>query len=104
MNQYDSLLKTYADSGLRTVEDWTSLGRDITTNAKPRLDAVHRGITLPLFSRDQTQRRVRVRAPRQAPLAVPAAVSVAIAPPPPAASKTPAHPLVANLPDSAERN
>ena len=29
MNQYDSILKTYSDSGLRTIEDWSIRGRDI---------------------------------------------------------------------------
>jgi hypothetical protein len=57
MNQYDSLLKMYAHSGLRTVEDWTARGRDIATGATPRMDADHRGTVLPLYSRDQTQIR-----------------------------------------------
>jgi len=78
MNQYDSVLKSYADSGLRTVEDWTSLGRSIITDSKPRLDTLHRGITVPLFSRDQTHRLVRVRAPRLAPLHPPLAVSLSV--------------------------
>ena len=59
MAQYDSVLRVYAESGLRTVEDWTSLGRDIQTLAKPRVDVPYKGGRLPLFSRDQTQ----VRAP-----------------------------------------
>jgi hypothetical protein len=61
MNQYDSVLKMYADSGMRTVEEWASLGRQIASGAKPRVDAPHRGTSLPLYSRDQTQPRPRSR-------------------------------------------
>ena len=61
MSQYDSVLRTYAESGLRSVEDWTSLGRDIQTGAKPRLDAPYQGGRLPLFSRDQTHLRAPSR-------------------------------------------
>jgi hypothetical protein len=57
MNHYDGVLKTYADSGLRTVEDWTALGRDIESGAKARVDTPLRGVSVPLYSRDQTQRR-----------------------------------------------
>jgi hypothetical protein len=61
MNQYDGVLKMYAESGLRTAEDWTGLGRDIEIGAKPRLDASHRGEVVPLYSRDQTHPRPRTR-------------------------------------------
>ena len=61
MNQYDGVLRMYADSGLRTIEDWTSLGRDIESGAKPRVDAPHRGELVPLYSRDQTHVRLRSR-------------------------------------------
>ncbi len=57
MSQYDVVLRMYAESGLRTVEDWTTLGRDIQSGAKPRLDTPHQGGRLPLFSRDQTRPR-----------------------------------------------
>ncbi|HEX4056073.1 MAG TPA: hypothetical protein VHX86_17565 [Tepidisphaeraceae bacterium] len=57
MNQYDSVLKMYAESGLRTIEDWTTLGRDIESGAKPRLGTPHRGELVPLYSRDQTHRQ-----------------------------------------------
>ncbi len=56
MSEFSSVLKMYAESGLRTVEGWVSLGRNIMTDAKPRLDTPYRGAVLPLFSRDQTQR------------------------------------------------
>jgi hypothetical protein len=61
MNQYDSVLKVYSDSGLRTIEEWTTLGRDIASGVKPRLDAPYRGQRVPLYSRDQTQPRTRSR-------------------------------------------
>ncbi len=60
MNQYDSVLKMYSDSGLRTVEDWTIRGRDIEAGATPRADATLRGVVMPLYSRDQTHHRDRV--------------------------------------------
>jgi hypothetical protein len=57
MNQYDQVLKTYADNGLRTIQDWANSGRDIVTDAKPRTDTLHRGKMVGLFSRDQTRQR-----------------------------------------------
>ena len=62
MNQYDSVLRIYAESGLRTTEDWAASGRDVTPGTKPRLDTPHRGALVPLFSRDQTHIRVKSRA------------------------------------------
>jgi hypothetical protein len=61
MSQYDSVLKVYADSGLRTAEDWTTHGRDIESEAKPRLDAPYQGQRVPLYSRDQTHPRTPSR-------------------------------------------
>ena len=61
MSQYDSVLKVYADSGLRTAEDWTNHGRDIENGAKARLDAPHQGQRVPLYSRDQTHPRTPSR-------------------------------------------
>jgi len=55
MNQFDTLLRMYADNGLRTVEDWFSRGRDIEAGVKARVDMPHRGVIMPLYSRDQTQ-------------------------------------------------
>jgi hypothetical protein len=57
MYQSDQIVKTYADCGLRSVEDWTAHGRDVLTDAKPRVDTIHRGSRMELYSRDQTQRR-----------------------------------------------
>jgi hypothetical protein len=57
MNQHDSVLKMYSDSGIRSVEEWAMLGRQVSSGVKPRVDAPHRGTLLPLYSRDQTQPR-----------------------------------------------
>jgi len=67
MNQFDTVLKMYADNGLRTVEDWKTLGRDIESEAEPRTETLHRGVVLPLYSRGQTH--VRPRAERKQPVA-----------------------------------
>jgi hypothetical protein len=44
----------YAQSGFRTVEDWTARGRTVDSGAIPRVDAAHHGIASALFSHDQT--------------------------------------------------
>ena len=62
MYQTDGILKMYSESGLRTIEDWTSRGRDIQSGAKPRLDTPHRGQILALYSHDQTHPRTPARA------------------------------------------
>jgi len=49
MNEYDGVLRMYADSGLRTIQDWALLGRDIASGEKPRLDTPHRGGVLSLY-------------------------------------------------------
>jgi hypothetical protein len=64
MNQFDSVLRMYAESGLRTVEDWTTLGRDIESGVKPRLDTPYRGQVVPLYSRDQTRHHPRAKPKR----------------------------------------
>ena len=64
MSQYGGVLKMYAESGLRTIEDWTALGRDIESGAKPRLDTPHRGELVSLYSRDQTRHRPRAQLKR----------------------------------------
>jgi hypothetical protein len=61
MYQSDHVLKMYAESGLRSVEDWTASGRDVPSDAKPRVDRLHHGERMALFSRDQTQRRTPSR-------------------------------------------
>jgi hypothetical protein len=57
MSQHDTVLKMYADSGIRSAEEWATLGREIASDAKPRVDTPHRGTVLSLYSRDQTQPR-----------------------------------------------
>jgi hypothetical protein len=59
MNQYDSILKTYADAGLRTEEDWSLAGRDIVDGSKARTSAARRGTLVDLFTRDQTHAHIK---------------------------------------------
>jgi sugar diacid utilization regulator len=59
MSEFDSVLKMYAENGLRSVADWCTRGRDIASGMKPRCDAPHRGALLSLYTRDQTQPRPR---------------------------------------------
>jgi hypothetical protein len=67
MTHYDKELKTYADSGLRTAADWTSLGREVESEIKPRVDALHRGMPVSLYSRNQTRVLPRGRDQRPVP-------------------------------------
>jgi hypothetical protein len=55
MSEFDSTLRMYAQSGLRTALEWIALGRSVATGAVPRAEASHHGIVSSLFSRDQTQ-------------------------------------------------
>jgi hypothetical protein len=64
MNQYDQTLKTYADNGLRTLEDWAGFGRDIDGGTEPRTNTALRGQNVALYSRDQTRCRAQSTAPR----------------------------------------
>ena len=59
MMQYHSVLKTYADAGMRTIEEWAAMGREVTSGVKPCADATNRGETVALYTRDQTQGRRR---------------------------------------------
>ena len=59
MYQCDNVLKMYAGSGLRTIEDWTALGRDVAGGVMPRTNATHHGGSVPLYSRGQTRARTR---------------------------------------------
>lgn len=59
MRHYDELLKMYADNGLRTLEDWSSMGRELKEDAKPRTEAMHRGKALAVYDRDQTRRKAK---------------------------------------------
>jgi hypothetical protein len=57
MSQIDTVLKVYAESGLRTTADWTTRGRAIQSGATPRASADYHGTPHPLFSQDQTSPR-----------------------------------------------
>ena len=54
MKYYDQMLKTYADSGLRTAADWATLGRKLKAESTPKTETIHRGAVLPLYTREQT--------------------------------------------------
>ena len=57
MNYYDSVLKTYADAGMRSIADWSMAGRDVVSGSEPRANAPHRGALVSLYTRDQTHIR-----------------------------------------------
>jgi hypothetical protein len=57
MNHYDGVLKMYAEAGMRTEEDWAKAGREILSGSESRANASHRGVQIPLFTRDQTNAR-----------------------------------------------
>jgi hypothetical protein len=59
MYQIDSVLKIYAEAGMRTMEDWAMSGRDVISGSKSRVDAPHRGALVALYTRDQTHIRPR---------------------------------------------
>jgi hypothetical protein len=61
MNKYDSVLEIYAESGLRTIEDWIRHGRDLEIGAKPRANTRQRGVLVRLYTRDQTHSQGRSR-------------------------------------------
>lgn len=61
MQQFDGILRVYAETGLRTLEDWLALRRDVISGSKPRVQAVQNGETVPLYTRDQTNSRVSPR-------------------------------------------
>lgn len=71
MKHFDSSLRAYAASGLRTTEDWASIGRQVIAGAEPRTTATVGSATIPLYVREQTERRPRVRRPRPEPVAAP---------------------------------
>jgi hypothetical protein len=61
MNHYDPILNMYADSGLRTEQDWASRGRIIKPDVKPTTTAVSRRQVVELYSRPQTDIRRSTR-------------------------------------------
>jgi hypothetical protein len=77
MSQFGKELRMYAEQGLRSATDWLSRGREVEIDMKPRSDAISRGETIALFSRDQT--RLHVAAPR---IAAPRIAKATVAPTP----------------------
>ena len=57
MNHFDKDLKTYSENGMRSVEEWASLGRRVEDAAPPCAHASSRGTPVPLFTRAQTRPR-----------------------------------------------
>jgi len=57
MGQFAKDLKTYSDNGLRTADDWKSLGRQVSEGMVARSSASWRGQSFDLFTRDQTEKR-----------------------------------------------
>jgi hypothetical protein len=55
MNHSDPELKTYAENGLRSAEDWAAMGRQLKDGTKPRTEMMHRNKALLLYGRDQTR-------------------------------------------------
>lgn len=72
MHQYDSVLKTYAEAGLRTEEDWAMSGREVVTGSKSRANAPSRGALVALYTRDQTL--IRRKKDKPASLKLPSSV------------------------------
>jgi len=80
MNHFDKELKTYSENGMRSVEEWATLGRQVQDADKPCTHATSRGAPVALYTRAQTRPRPRSERPRIAPPSTP-----------PMASKTDAH-------------
>jgi hypothetical protein len=59
MNHVDPELKTYAENGLRSAEDWATIGRQLKEGVKPRTQIMHRRQAVELYGRDQTLLRTR---------------------------------------------
>jgi hypothetical protein len=80
MRHFDNVLRVYADQGLRSVEEWKSLGREIAEGTTARTEAQAGGRMVPLYTRDQT----RPSAPsqrRKSPAGMSMAVAAAGGPP-----------------------
>jgi hypothetical protein len=59
MNHVDPELKTYAENGLRSAEDWATIGRQLKEGVKARTQITHRRQNVELFGRDQTLMRTK---------------------------------------------
>ena len=65
MTHVDPDLKTYAEYGLRSAEDWATMGRLVKDGAQARTEILHRRQPVRLFGRDQTL--LRTKGPEVAP-------------------------------------
>jgi hypothetical protein len=61
MRHFDNVLRVYADQGLRSAEEWKTLGRDVVDGTAARTEAQTAGRMVSLYTRDQT----RASAPSQ---------------------------------------
>ena len=59
MSAFGKELKIYAESGLRSGEDWLSLGRQVQSGSKPQANITYQGKLIELFTSNQTQPRPR---------------------------------------------
>jgi hypothetical protein len=64
MSQFEHTLKMYAENGLRTMDGWISVGREVNEGLPPRAETMLRGSSVNLFSRDQTRLRPSTRLAR----------------------------------------
>jgi hypothetical protein len=55
MNHVDPELKTYAENGLRSAEDWAAMGRQLKDGVNARTQITYRSKALLLYGRDQTR-------------------------------------------------
>lgn len=57
MTYQDRALRTYSECGIRSAEEWQSLGRVVTDGIEPRTRATSGGREISLYTRDQTTPR-----------------------------------------------
>ena len=57
MSQFNPGLKSYSKSGLRSAAEWISLGREVESGAASRVEDTYRGVSVALFTRDQTHHK-----------------------------------------------
>ena len=55
MRHFDNVLRVYSDQGLRSADEWKTLGRDIAEATTPRTQVETGGRTVSLYTRDQTR-------------------------------------------------
>jgi hypothetical protein len=73
MNHSDPQLKTYAENGLRSAEDWAAMGRQLKDGITPRTQIMHRSKPVLLYGRDQT--RIFTKTVESAPATAPVATA-----------------------------